>query len=130
MCSVFICMIIHDNVKTVQTLFRQCSECSDPVQIIFRIFRICSKFSDNIQNVRTLCVHTFSEFLTQKLIYSEFLDFVANSIYQSYYFLHGQWLKVKGMYVSKTFTAEYHYLKQRNSTFFNHIFISESHYSH
>jgi hypothetical protein len=33
---------------------------------------ICSEFSVNVQNVQTV-----SEFLAQKLVYSEFLDFVV-----------------------------------------------------
>jgi hypothetical protein len=53
------------------------------------LFKICSDFSDNIQNVQNLfrffrqysecsdSVQTFSEFLAQKLVYSEFLDFVV-----------------------------------------------------
>ena len=39
---------------------------------MFRMFRICSEFSVNVQNVQTV-----SEFLAQKLVYSEFLDFVV-----------------------------------------------------
>ena len=95
----FVRVIVHDNDKTVQTLFRQYSEFSEyfqNFQTIFRMFRF------------------FSEFLAHKLVYSEFLDFVADSTYQSCYCLR----VVKDMYVSKTFTAEYHYLKQRNFTFF------------
>jgi hypothetical protein len=36
------------------------------------MLRICSEFSVNVQNVQTV-----SEFLAQKLVYSEFLDFVV-----------------------------------------------------
>jgi hypothetical protein len=39
--------------------------------IIYLVYRIYSEFSDNIQ--------TFSEFVAQKLVYSEFLDFVMIS---------------------------------------------------
>ena len=50
-------------------LFRLCSEFSECVQNFQSMFRICSEFSVNVQ--------TFSEFLAQKLVYSEFLDFVV-----------------------------------------------------
>jgi hypothetical protein len=74
----------------------------------------------------TITWQIFSEFLAHTLVYSEFLDFVADSTYQYCYCLR----VAKDMYVCKTFTAEYHYLKQRNFTFFYHIVISESHYNH
>ena len=93
-----ICSDFSDNVQNVQTfhtMFRICSDFPDNVQnvqtfqTIFRMFRICSDFSDNVQNVQNLfrifsqcsecsdSVHTFSEFLAQKLAYSEFRDFVV-----------------------------------------------------
>ena len=64
-------------------LFKQYSECSESVQTFQTMFRICS---DNVQNFQKMfrifrqcseCVQTFSEFLAQKLGYSEFHDFVA-----------------------------------------------------
>ena len=67
--------LFPDNVQNVQTfqtifrMFRICSDFSDNVQNLFRIFSQCSECSDS--------VHTFSEFLAQKLVYSEFLDFVV-----------------------------------------------------
>ena len=50
-------------------IFRQCSEFSDNVQNFQSMFRIFSQCSESVQ--------TFSEFLVQKLVYSEFLDFVV-----------------------------------------------------
>ena len=45
------------------------------------MFRICSEFSVNVQ--------TFSEFMAQKLVYSEFLDFVVHGYLLSFIpFLH------------------------------------------
>jgi hypothetical protein len=44
----------RDHVQNLFTMFSQCSECSESVQ-------------------------TFSEFLAQKLVYSEFLDFAVQS---------------------------------------------------
>ena len=76
---------------------RQCSESVQTFQTMFKMFRICSDFSDNVQNVQkfqsmfrmfkifsqcsecsefSVNVQIFSKFLVQKLIYSEFLDFV------------------------------------------------------
>jgi len=74
----------------VQTLFRQCSECSV-------MFKLCSEFSEcsesvqsflriasNVQTLFRLCSEfsvmfiLCSEFLAQQLVYSEFLDFVVN----------------------------------------------------
>jgi hypothetical protein len=90
-----ICSDFPDNVQTFQTIFRMfriCSDFSDNVQNVqnlFRMFRVCPDFSVNDQNVQNLfrifsqcsecsdSVHTFSEFLAQKLVYSEFLDFVV-----------------------------------------------------
>jgi hypothetical protein len=66
------CSDISDNV---QTLFSQCSECSEcsvnvqNVQNLFRMFGQCSECSESVQ--------TFSEFLAQRLVYSEYLDFVV-----------------------------------------------------
>ena len=74
---------LSDNVQTFQTMFRpfrQCSDFSDNVQnfqSMFRIFRQCSEFSESVQTLFSQC----SEFLAQKLVYSEFLDFVVNVIY-------------------------------------------------
>ena len=60
------------------------------VQILFKMFRLCSDFSDNVQTFQTMfrmfrlfrqcsecseSVQIFSEFLAQKLVYSEFHDF-------------------------------------------------------
>ena len=81
-----LCSDFSVNVQNAQNLFRHCSECSDSVQSLFSpcsessesvqnfqlMFRICSEFSVNVQNVQT-----FSEFLAQKLVYSELLDFVV-----------------------------------------------------
>ena len=77
-----LCSDFSDNVQNLFRLFRQCSECSesvrnvqifqacsDSVQNLFRIFSQCSECSESVQ--------TFSEFLAQKLVYSEFLDFVV-----------------------------------------------------
>jgi hypothetical protein len=100
-----ICSDFSDNVQNVQnlfgmfrffrhvqTLFRICSEFSvnvQNVQTLFRMFRLFRQCSDNVQNVQNLfrifsqcsecseSVQTFSEFLAQKLVYSEFLDFVV-----------------------------------------------------
>ena len=58
--------LCSDNVQNFQSLF---SPCSESVQNFQSMFRICSEFSVNVQ--------TFSEFLAQKLVYSEFLDFVV-----------------------------------------------------
>jgi hypothetical protein len=81
-------------------LFRQCSECSESVQTfqtMFRVFRICSEFPVNVQTLFRMfrlfrqcsdsvqsmfrmfnqcseSVQTFSEFLSHKLVYSEFLN--------------------------------------------------------
>ena len=104
----FVRVIVHDNDKTVQNLFRQYSEFSEyfqNFQTIFRMFRL----------------QIFSEFLAHTLVYSEFLDFVADSKYQYCYCLN----VAKDMYVCKTFTAEYHYLKQRNFTFLSSFYIRE-----
>ena len=50
-------------------LVRKCSDSVQNVQNFFRIFRQCSE-----------SVQTFSEFRAQKLVYSEFLDFVVYAI--------------------------------------------------
>ena len=89
------CSDFSDNVQNVQTLFRlsrQCSECSESVQNVqslSRLFSQCSECSESVQNFQSMfrifsqcsefsdSVHTFSEFLAQKLVYSEFLDFVV-----------------------------------------------------
>jgi len=81
------------NVQTVQLqtmfrmlrLFRQCLESVQNFQSAFRMFRICSDFSDSVQNFQSMfrifsqCSECSdcSEFLAQKLVYSEFLDFVV-----------------------------------------------------
>jgi hypothetical protein len=75
------------NVHTVQLqtmfrmlrLFRQCLESVQNFQSTFRMFRICSDFSDCIQNFQSMfrMFRLCSEFLAQKLVYSEFLDFVV-----------------------------------------------------
>jgi hypothetical protein len=46
---------------------------------MFRISRKCSEFSENVQNFQTMfrMCSDFSEFLAQKLGYSEFHDFVV-----------------------------------------------------
>jgi len=66
-----LCSDFSDNVQNFQSMFRICS---DNVQTVQSMFRICSEFSVNVQNVQT-----FSEFLAQKLVYSEFLDFVVEA---------------------------------------------------
>jgi hypothetical protein len=72
------CSDFSESVQNFQSTFRmfrhfsECSDFSDSVQSMFRMFRICSEFSVNVQNVQTV-----SEFLAQKLVYSEFLDFVV-----------------------------------------------------
>jgi hypothetical protein len=43
---------------------------------LFRIFRICSECSESVRNIQNL-FRLFSEFLAQKLVYSEFPDFVV-----------------------------------------------------
>jgi hypothetical protein len=61
-------------------MFRICSECSvnvQNVQNMFRIFSHCSECSEYVQNLKSMSVSTFSELLAQKLVYSEFLDFVV-----------------------------------------------------
>ena len=63
------CSDTVQNVQTVQTMFRLCSDNVQNVQNLFRIFSQCSECSESVQ--------TFSEFLAQKLVYSEFLDFVV-----------------------------------------------------
>ena len=86
MWSMFEHVIVQDNVKTVQTLFRQYSEFADffqNFQTIFRMFRLC---------------RFFSEFLAHKLVYSEFLDFVADSTYQSCYCLRVVKVCVQNIY--------------------------------
>ena len=74
-----------DSVQTFQKMFRMFRICSDfsnnaqnlfRLQTMLRMFRICSEFSVNVQNVQNL-FRLFSEFLAQKLVYSEFLDFVV-----------------------------------------------------
>ena len=40
---------------------------------MFRLFRQCSECSESVQ--------TFAEFLAQKLVYAEFLNFVVNINY-------------------------------------------------
>ena len=65
------------------TLFKQYSECSESGQTFQTMFRICSENVQNFQKMFRIfrqcseCVQTFSEFLAQKLGYSEFHDFVA-----------------------------------------------------
>jgi hypothetical protein len=76
------CSDFSDNVQTMFRMFSQCSECSESVQnfqSMFRMFRIFSQCSECSESVQT-----FSEFLAQKLVYSEFLDFVVS---QSHGFL-------------------------------------------
>ena len=104
-----ICSEFSESVQTFQTMFRmfrhcaECSDFSDSVQTMFRMFRICSECSVNVQNVQNFqsmfrmfrifsqcsecseSVQTFSEFLAQKLVYSEFLDFVVS---QSHDLIH------------------------------------------
>jgi len=66
-------------VQILFRMFRLCSDFSDNVQTLLRLFRQCSEcsdFSDNVQNVQNL-FRLFSEFLAQKLVYSEFHDFVV-----------------------------------------------------
>ena len=63
------CSDTVQNVQTFQTMFRLCSDNVQNVQNLFRIFSQCSECSESVQ--------TFSEFLAQKLVYSEFLDFVV-----------------------------------------------------
>ena len=68
-----ICSEFSVNVKNVQNLFRifcqcsECSECSESVQNFQSMFS--SECSESVQ--------TFSEFLAQKLVYSEFPDIVG-----------------------------------------------------
>ena len=85
--------ICSDNAPNLFRLFKQCSECSESVLTLFILFRLCS---DNVQNIKNLfrifskcseCSESvqnfqnlfrlFWEFLAQKLVYSEFLDFVV-----------------------------------------------------
>jgi hypothetical protein len=74
------CSDCSDNV---QTLFSPCSESVQNFQSMFRMFRICSEFSVNVQNVQNfqsmfrICLDFFW-ILAQKLIYSEFHDFVVS----------------------------------------------------
>ena len=74
------------NVQTVQTIFRMFRVCSDFSDNVQNMFRQCSEFPENVQNFQKIfrifrqcseCVQTFSEFLAQKLGYSEFHDFVV-----------------------------------------------------
>jgi hypothetical protein len=98
-----ICSEFSDNVQNLFRPFRQCSECSDTaqnVQTFQTMFRLCSECSESVQNVQSMfrmfrifsqcsecseSVQTFSEFLAQKLVYSEFLDFVVS---QSHDLIH------------------------------------------
>ena len=72
------------NVQNLLRLFRQCTECSESIQTMFRffqtIFRLCSEFADNAQSECSESVQIFSEFLSQQLVYSNFLDFVVYSL--------------------------------------------------
>ena len=97
------CSVCSDSVQTFQTMFRICSNLSDNVQNLFRNCSECSDFSDmfrqcseSVQNFQSMFRHCsecsdfqtcsdcsesvqiFSEFLAQKLVYSELLDFVVS----------------------------------------------------
>jgi hypothetical protein len=80
-----------------------------------RVWTLSEK-SLNCLNI-VMYYHTYKH--APRVLSQEFLDFVADSTYQSCYCLR----VVKDMYVSKTFTAEYHYLKQRNFTFLSSLTI-------
>ena len=73
------CSDFSYNVQNLFRIFSQRSECLESVQTfqtfqtLFRIFSQCSESVQNFQSMFRLC----SEFLSQKLVYSEFLDFVV-----------------------------------------------------
>jgi hypothetical protein len=50
------------------------------VQNMLRIFSHFSECSEYVQNFKSMSVPTFSELLAQKLVYSEFLDFVVSAL--------------------------------------------------
>ena len=90
-----ICSEFSVNVQNNQNLFRmfrifsQCSEfsvmfrlCSVNVQNLFKIFSQCSEFSVMFR----LC----SEYLAQKLVCSEFLDFVVGCRWVQLFFIDFQ----------------------------------------
>jgi hypothetical protein len=73
---------VSDNAQNVQIfqamfrMFRICSYTVHPFQTLFRIYSKCSECSESVKNFQNL-FRRFSEFLAQKLVYSEFLDFVV-----------------------------------------------------
>ena len=76
------CSDFSDNVQNLFRIFSQCSECLESVQTfqtfqtLFRIFSQCSESVQNFQSMFRM-FRLCSEFLSQKLVYSDFLDFVV-----------------------------------------------------
>ena len=65
-----LCSDFSDNVGNAQNLFRHCPNVQTFLRIcrMFRMFSQCSECSESVPS--------FSEFLAQIQVYSEFLDFV------------------------------------------------------
>ena len=70
------CSECSESVLTLFILFRLCSDNVQNIKNLFRIFSKCSECSESVQNFQNL-FRLFWEFLAQKLVYSEFLDFVV-----------------------------------------------------
>ena len=72
-------MIYVQNVQTLFRIFSNVQNLFSNVQTLFRMFRICSVNVQNVQNFQSMfrMFRLCSEYLAQKLVCSESLDFVV-----------------------------------------------------